>query len=210
MIIYLILGLISLLFFIAYLSFSSVIYFKEKKEKYFFRNHFPYEMRINKDRPYALANLFLIISLLFYVTNNLYFAINDFSVNTAFLAFYSLIAAISTIFVFYTKPYNIRNFLFLGVIISILTALSNFQFVFIILNDINFKESVLYIPSLILSICLGIVSLIGSFFIRLDDLKMNKEDKEIVRPNKINMAVYEWIIIFIIFISQINLILYNL
>lgn len=201
----------SIIFFCAYLVFTTYIYKKENGETYLFRNSFPFELWIKRSRPYAFINILLFTSCALGFASYLTFSINEFSVNNTLISFYALVGIFGVLTLFYIPPYKLKAFLIFAIITSIAGAALNFQMIFIIFKDLEFKESVMFYIVLILSLILGIVSLLGSFFVKVEDLKMLKDETgSLIRPKRIAMAIFEWLIILSIFLSQLSLVLYIL
>ena len=201
----------SLIFIVAYLLFTTYIYKKESGDSYSFRNCFPFELWIKRSRSFNWANVFLFIALGTGFVNYLIFTINNFSVNNTFLSVYALFSYFGVLTLFYIPPYKLKAFLSFAILTALASTALNFQMLFIIFQNVNIKETIIFYVILVISLILGLVSLVTSFFIRIDDLHMNKDELgNLVRPKRILMAVFEWLTILAIFLSQVSLVLYQI
>ena len=203
------LAIASIVFFLSYLLFTTYIYKKESGETFSFRNSYPFELWIKRSRSFSWANIILFIALGLGFGSFLSFTIQNFNVNSAFLSFYALLSFFGVLTLFYIPPYKLKAFLMFAIVSSISVAILNFQLIFIFFRDVNFMETTFFYVALIISLLLGLIGLVSSFFIRIDDLKMLKDEKgNLIRPKIILMAVSEWLVIIAAFLTQIALVIY--
>lgn len=208
--IYIALSLTSIVFFIAYIIIATSIYKKEKRETFDLRNHYAFELFIKRDRPYAFINVLLFISLAVLFANYLLFTIYNFGAKNVLISLAALFASISSFISFYLPPYKLKYFLSNKIFVTIFTAMINFMFIFVYFQDVNFKESIYFYFALVFSIVFGLICLVGSFFININDLRMEHDEETLIRPKIIKMALFEWLAIIILPLSQIGIILLSL
>ena len=197
-------------FFLAtFLAFSLPMYYKKEKEKYDLRNHFCFELLPPKtDKNYILYIVSPLLYLITFVLTFIFYAINDFGVMNVMVAFLALGIAFSIATIFYLPLSKLRERSIFSIILIVFVAAINGLLIYEETFYIKaYQNNLIYLPIVINGLLL-LISIIAVFSPRLFDLGTDKDEKGlIVRKKVYPLALYEWLIILTLPLTQISVII---
>ena len=203
------LAIASVVFLAIFLVFSFPAYQKREKEKFDLRNHFCFEILPPKtDNNFMLFIIPISLSLLCFVGNFVYFAITDFGAMNVVMAFISLLIAFSVGVLFFLPLSKLRERCLFSIIFIVLTAVLNALLAY---EETVYRQMYLNIFVYVDFAVNGVIllfTLIIIFSPKLFDFSTKKnEDGTNERKRVYPLALYEWLLIMVLPLSQISIIL---
>ena len=199
----------SIIFLVVFLFFAFPAYQKREKEKYDLRNHFCFEILPPKtDNNFMLFIIPLALYLLCFVGNFVYFAITDFSAMNVVIAFISLLIAFSIGVLFFLPLSKLRERCIFSILFVVLTAAINALLAY---EETVYRQmylnNLVYVAFAVNAVIL-LFTVVAIFSPRLFDFGAKKnEDGTTERRRVYPLALYEWLLIMIVPLTQISIIL---
>ena len=205
---YIALAISSIFLFVTYLVSSIILYNKKEGQKFNLKNYFAYELWNDKNHQGFALNILLLLALGLYFANYVTLTINVYSVANLLRAIICLIATFS-IGVIHVLPLNkLREHLIFDVFSIALVAGLSISNLISELELFNIERNYLFLLPIIIDTLVLITCVIALFYPRLFNLNMDRdENNNLMRPNFIPLALFEWLITFGLFLLQISIVI---
>ena len=191
----------SIVLLVTFLFISLYLYKKAYEEPYSLRNHFPFEIYNGNSPVNSYWNLILMLAFIAMETNFVFYATSDVSFNTIFMCILGLGIASIAMLLFYIPIARFRYHITLDIVLAIIAVMINVFLLFIEVRAMRIYEKNLYLIPIVIQGALIITYLVFIFHPSLFNLKMEEGE----RPKTITLALFEWVVIISIFLSQIGL-----
>ena len=207
MTIYLILGLASFIFILAYFIAAYLVFKKNNKgDKFSLRNHFPYEISPKKGSPYFYINILLLLPCLLLLTSLVYFTANQFNILHLLGAICALLCGFSIFFVHFIPMKYLREHCYIAITLIVSTLLLNVLILYKGIRLYQIANELIYLVPIIFGGIVTAISLLLIFFPSIFDLSLDKDAYgNPIRKKTYPLAIAEWTMILIAVLTPLML-----